>query len=210
MEKNLPFIISIGHQLGSGGAYIGQALAKKLNMSYIDHEIIRQASKQLAVLEEDLEARDEKLTTFWHSFLKPFTIYSADPYIVSENYIPTDNELFKVESKIIERISTECSAVIIGRCSSYVLRNHPNHISIFLHGSTEFRGKRIKEMYNVDKKAANQLISNGDSERAHYNQTFAGKHWMDANLYDLSIDTSKIGLDKSVELILEYINEIKK
>ena len=47
------------------------------------------------------------------------------------------------------------------------------------------------------------MIAQSDKERAPYNHTFTGKEWADARQYDLSIDTSKIGVDKSVEVHFE-------
>jgi cytidylate kinase len=38
---------------------------------------------------------------------------------------------------------------------------------------------------------------------SHYKLT--GKEWTDARQYDLSIDTSKTGVDNSVQLILQYL-----
>lgn len=65
MNQSSPFIITISRQLGSGGAYVGQQLAKKLNIYYADREIIIEASRQLSVLEEQVESRDEKRISFW-------------------------------------------------------------------------------------------------------------------------------------------------
>jgi cytidylate kinase len=52
------------------------------------------------------------------------------------------------------------------------------------------------------------MIVQNDKERAYYNHTFTGKEWTDARQYDLSIDTSKIGIDESVELILKCLELI--
>ncbi|MFA5047371.1 MAG: cytidylate kinase family protein, partial [Paludibacter sp.] len=68
MEKS--FVITISRQLGSGGAYIGQQLAGKLNMFFADREIISKAAHQLSTLEDNLESREEKLLTFWQSLRK--------------------------------------------------------------------------------------------------------------------------------------------
>ena len=69
MKLNSPFVITISRQLGSGGAYIGQQLAQKLNIFYADRKIINEAAKQLSVLEEDLESLEERERSFWQSFL---------------------------------------------------------------------------------------------------------------------------------------------
>ena len=54
MEQNKPLVITISRQLGSGGGYIGQQLAKKLSMYYADHEIITKTAEELSMLEKDL------------------------------------------------------------------------------------------------------------------------------------------------------------
>ena len=204
MNRTSLFVITISRQLGSGGAYIGQQLAKKLNIFYADREIISRAAKQLSVLERDLETRDEKMISFWDSFLHSLTLMQ-DEYIPPQIIVPTDNELFKAEAEVIECIARERSAVIIGRCGSYILRKHPNHICIFLHGNIFFRKARIQKLYKVSEEDAGEMITQSDKERAQYNHSFTGKEWTDAREYDISIDTSKIGVDKSVELIMKCL-----
>jgi cytidylate kinase len=204
MKETSPFVITISRQLGSGGTYVGQQLAKNLNVFYADREIIGQAAKQFSVLKEDLESRDEKILSFWQSFIQSFAI-APDVYMPPQIIAPTDRELFKAETEIIEHIAKERSAVIIGRCGSYILREHPNHVSIFLHGDITSRKGRIQKLYTVSEEVAGKMIAQNDKERAHYNHTFTGKEWTDARQYDISMDTSKIGVDKSVEFILKYL-----
>jgi cytidylate kinase len=49
------------------------------------------------------------------------------------------------------------------------------------------------------------MIAQSDKDRTHYNHAFTGKEWTDARQYYISIDTSKIGVDKSMEFILKYL-----
>lgn len=207
MKNTSPFVITISRQLGCGGAYVGQQLAKKLNVFYADREIIDEAAKQLSILKEDLESRDEKILSFWQSFIRSYAM-TPDTYVPPQIMPPSDRQLFKIESEIIARIAKEHSAVIIGRCGSYILREHPNHISIFLHGDITFRKGRIQNLYNVSEEVAGKMIAQNDKERALYHHTFTGKEWTDARRYDVSIDTGKIGVDQSIEVILKYLELI--
>ena len=198
-------IITISRQIGSGGAYIGQLLAKKLGISYVDREIIAQAAKEFSILEEDLESRDEKIPSFWNSFFQS-SICSPDVYLPPQVFVPTEEAIFKVETKIIKGIAKDRSAIIIGRCGSHILRNNPNHMSIFLHAESDFRLKRIQELYKISKKDAVTMMEQSDDERARYHQLLTGKPWSDATQYDLCINTSKIGVNASVELIAQTLN----
>jgi CMP/dCMP kinase len=211
MILSSPFVITISRQLGSGGAYVGQRLAKTLNIFYADREIINQAAKKFSLIADDLESRDEKMSSFWQSCVQSYAVGFPDAYVMPQ-ILATDSSLFRVEMEIIEHIAKEQSAVIIGRCGSYILRKHPNHVSIFLHSDITFRLGRIQKLYNLSEEAAGKIITQSDKERAAYNYSFTGKEWTDARQYNISIDTSKMGLDKSVELILKYLeyNEVKE
>ncbi len=200
-----PFVITISRQLGSGGAYVGQRLAQSLDIFYADREIIRQAAQQLSLLEEDLELRDEKMISFWKSFFQSYAFGEPDEYIPPKAVAPTDIDLFKTETGIIRHIAKERSAVIIGRCGSCILREHPNHISIFLHSNKTFRIDRIQKTCNVSKETAEKMINQSDKERALYYHTFTRKEWFDLRQYDLSINTGRIGLDNCIDLIMRYL-----
>ena len=205
MKLISPFVITINRQLGSGGSYVGQQLAKNLNIFYADREIINQAAKLLSVVVEDLETQEEKISSFWNSFIKSFSLGTPDTYIPPHVFIPTDRELFETETEIIKHLAKDRSSVIIGRCGCHILREFPNRVSIYLHADKTFRKGRIQKLNNVSEKVAEKMISQNDKERSHYYQTFTGKEWEDARQYDISINTSKIGLDKSVELIMKYL-----
>lgn len=205
MKNTSPLAITISRQLGSGGAYVGQQLAKKLNIFYADREIIDQAAERFSVLEEDLKSRDEKKLSFWQSFIRSHAV-APDTYVQPHILPPSDRELFKTESEIITRIANERSAVIIGRCGSYILRTHPNHVSLFLHSDMASRKNRVRQLYAVSEEVAGKMIAQSDKERALYHRTATGQEWADARRYDLAMDTGKINLDKSVELILKYLD----
>lgn len=207
MKQSTPFVITISRQLGSGGAYIGQQLAKKLDIYYADREILSEAAKQLAVLEKDLESRDEKLLSFWKSFLH-INGFATEYHLPPQMNFPFDREIFDTEAEVIKHIAKERSAIIIGRGGFHILREYSNHVSVFLHADISFRSKRVQEWYNVSEKTALEMIARSDKERAEYIDTFTGKKWADARHFNLTLDTGKLGVDKSAALILNYLVSI--
>ncbi len=204
MKTTTPFVITISRQLGSGGSVVGQKLAKQLNIFFADREIISKAAQMLSVLEEDIESRDEKTLSFWQSFLFT-TAFAPETFIAPQTVLPTDRELFDAQAGVIEHIAKERSAVIVGRCGFHILREHSNCVSIFLHANSAFRSEQIQDQYSVSKDYADKMIAQSDKERAIYCKTFTNTEWTDARNYDLSVDTGKIGIDKTVELILNFM-----
>jgi cytidylate kinase len=206
MTPSKSFSITISRQLGAGGSFVGQQLASRLNIFFADRDIVRYAANRLSTFEANLESREERLLSFWHSLLK--TLPQKDvltvPAVASALEY-TDQELFDTEAEIIKKIVHEKSAVILGRCGHYILRDEPNHISVFLHANQEFRINRVMKLYNLQHDEATKMVEKSDKERAAYCKTFTHKEWMNATNYDLSIDTSKVTLEQAVELILQYI-----
>jgi cytidylate kinase len=202
MKEISPFAITISRQVGSGGAYLGKRLAARLNVLYLDREIVRQAAKELKMPVESLEARDEKLTPFWQSLLESYVDITPVPYVPPPLHMPTGRKLYRTESNIITQIAQQRSAVIVGRGGYYVLRRHPRRLSILLHADVAFRQKRVQELYHVSTDEALKLIESVDKEREHYLRALTGQNCMDARHYHLSLDTSLIGLEAAEEIIM--------
>lgn len=204
-----PLIITISRQLGAGGSLIGQQLAKKLKINYIDRQIISETAKELAVSESEIESRDEKIQSVWKSMLQSGR-FAPDVYIPAfPKYPPTDYQLFATESEIIKRIAGENSAVIIGRCGFHILSDHPGCVKLFLHAGLKHRIKRVQDEHSVNSEEAEKMIEESDRKRAHYIHSFTKQDWSDASLYDLSIDTGRYGIENSVELILYFLTNMQ-
>jgi len=204
MNESLPFIITISRLFGSGGAYVGKQLARKLNIAYLDRDILSQAAKEFSLPEEALKPYEEKTDSFWDLIQRSLF---GNPYVYAPPtiYLPTSRQLYEAESDVIVRAAKERSAVIVGRCASCLLHNRPNHLSVFLYSDVDFRKNRVREIYNLSDSKALKMIAKNDEERTRYHSEFAGDNWTDATRYHLAIDTGKIGVDKCVDLIMDYI-----
>ena len=204
--NNTPMLITISRQLGSGGSFIGRQLAEQLGIFYIDRQIVIGAAKKLHVLEEEVEVRDEKKTSFWESLFASFASFPSSVAYALPESIPSDQDIYDTESEVIEEIAKEHSAVIIGRGGSYLLRDYPQHLSIFLHARPSFRQQRIEKLYNLSAEDAKRRIEQSDRERSDYHTALTGQDWLDARHYHLSIDTEVVGLEQAKELILSCIH----
>lgn len=195
-------VVTISHQLGSGGAYLGQKLSERLGIPFLDREILKKVSTQLNLAENSLAGREERLSSFWESFSRLAILADPAQNISAAHYEPSDADLFRVESETIERIANRGPAIIIGRCGRHILRNHPGHFSILVLAELPARIERICRLYHVNEERAEKIVMENDRERAAYIKTFTGEDWLDARLYDLSLNTTRLGFDLCVELAL--------
>jgi len=202
MSQNTPYVITISRQIGSGGAYIGQRLASRLGILYIDREIVNRAAQQLNISENNLISRDERVTPLWRSMLASTIYGNPYGYVPPPLNIPTDKVLYQAESDIILDIAKQASAVIIGRGGYYILRSHPRHLSIFLHAAVAYRQQRIQEQYHLSLLEARKMIQSTDESRASYLRVITGADWINAGQYHISLDTGALGLEPVEDIIV--------
>jgi cytidylate kinase len=206
MVEQDPFVITISRQMGSGGAEIGQMLAKRLDWACLDREIVTQAAELLEAPEESLSHREESVPKFWQTLASLGSYISRDAYVPPQiAYTPTAKEIFTAQSEVIRKAARDRSSVIIGRCGASVLAGRPNVLRVFLHADLTFRAQRVSELYHVPETTALKMINQNDSNRAAYHQTFTGESWTDATRCDLAIHTARCGLDQAVEMILTQV-----
>ena len=200
------FVISIGREFGSGGKYIGQELAKRLHIKCYDNELLAKVSENYHIDMTMLEKVDEKQkSSFWYSF--------ATNYVFSNNNevspISADDNLFLKQAKVIEDLyKAQESCIIIGRCSDYILKDNQNVIKIFIYSSDmNFKVNRKIKFENLNVDTAEKKIKQVDKQRAEYYKHFTTQNWGDKDNYDLCIDTSKLGVDETIDILENYIRK---
>ena len=202
-------IITIGREFGSGGKYIGERLAKDLGFKFYDEELIERVSKKKNIDVKLLNENDEKhKQSFWYTLaMSSMSMYDS---VNSLTELPSDDKYFIEMSKVIEEIAEEGNSVIIGRCSNIILKNRKDVINIFIYSQDEkFKIARKVEFAGLDEKKALKLMHKKDKERAAYYNYYTNKIWGAKESYDLLIDSSKLGIDNTVEFIKEYVKHMK-
>lgn len=207
IENN--FVITIGRQIGGGGLLVGKQLAEKLKINFYDKELLKVAAKESGICEEYFEGSDEKKK---FDFLgRYFSLRSpVESDVWNSNSVLSGEKLFEIQSTIIKEIAERESAVIVGRTAEYILRDYKNCTKIFVMADFNDRIKRISELKNISEKEAQIYIEKNEKKRADYYEYYTGKQWGDAKLFDLCINTSKIGMENTVEMIIQYISTNKK
>ena len=201
MKGNL--VITIGRQCGSGGRDVGVKLAEKMGVKFYDKELLALAAKNSGLCEELFETHDEKPT---NSFLYSLVMdtyslgYSNSAYVD----MPINHKVFLAQFDTIKKLADEESCVIVGRCADYALADYPNRVSVFMTADEKDRIERIKELYQVEHSKAKDIMIKIDKKRSSYYNYYASKKWGDAKSYDLCINTSAVGKEGAVDMILEF------
>ena len=60
------------------------------------------------------------------------------------------------------------------------------------------------KMYNVDESKARDIMIKTDKKRSSYYNYYSSKKWSDAKSYDLCINSSAIGFENTVQMIINF------
>lgn len=193
-------VITISRQYGSGGRIVGKKLADALSIPFYDNELITMAAEKTGLSVECF--KDAEKTSVGNLF---FSLTSLTPSLDSAG-LPLNEKIFLVQSQVIKDVAEEGPCVIVGRSANYVLSAHPNCINIFLQADLPDRVKRAVEAYHQDPHGAEAMVIKTDKRRANYYNYFTGGKWGKAENYDLILNTSRMDLDKIVEVIKTYVS----
>ena len=197
-------VITIGRQYGSGGREIGRKLAESYGIPFYDKEILKMAAKESGICEEMFENFDEKPTT---SFLYSLVM---DPYALGYNAtsfdMPLNQKVFLAAFDTIKKVASEGPCVIVGRCADYALRENENTYNVFIHAPMSFRKERIHEQYQIPMSKIKDEAIRMDKQRASYYNYYTSQKWGEISNYDLTVNSSILGIDGTVDLIRKAVD----
>ena len=195
MDKQI--IISIGRQYGSAGHEIAEKLAAKLDINLLDRNLFEEIGKTKNIDTNELTKYDEvprkKL------FSRTVRGHTNSP---EQNVAELQFALLK------SKWADGDSFVVVGRCADDIFRGYKGFLSVFITGDEDEKLQRVMEIYKLDEKKARAKIERHDKKRKAYHDYFCkGGKWGDSGNYDLCFNSSKLGIEGSVNLIYDYIQK---
>lgn len=213
MKLNEKFVITINRELGSGGRTIGEKLAKRLNVPFYDKALIQGLKEKYSLTTEEIERLKGQQHNWWADFkrsLKIMPSFAAPNIIPSQTAIPDfliTDDIFQSETQILKGIAEDESCVIAGRSGFYVLRDHPNHLSILIQAPMEHRVNHLVSKRGITPAEAEKIIKEVDKGRERYVKKYTGTSRYDTRNYDIVFNAANHTEDEIVDLIMKYIQK---
>ncbi|MCR5283057.1 MAG: cytidylate kinase-like family protein [Lachnospiraceae bacterium] len=201
----MKYVITIARGFGSGGKDIGMRLSRELGIPCYDRQILTMASDHSGIDESIFVENDEKLRgKYIANFLRKVPVTGIlEP---SDRAFVSDVNVFNLQAEIIRTLASTESCIIIGKCADDILRNRKNVISVYVEAPRNACVKSITEKMKVSPDRAAKLIVSTDKYRANYYSYYTGgKKWNNPTNYDMVLNSDRIGREKCVEIIKEYI-----
>ncbi len=212
MNKNEKFVITINRELGSGGRTVGSKLAEKLGVNFYDKALIKGLQEHYHLTTEEIEKIKGRKHNWWGDVQRLMQIapnMTTGYYVLQQgneaDRVTTD-EMFQIETMILQDIAAGESCVVAGRSGFHVFRDHPNHLSILIQASMPARIARVVRKQNVTEDEARKIIEKIDKMRENYVKKYTNTSRYDTRNYELVITMDRLTEDDAVNIIMDYIN----
>ena len=180
-------VITISREFGSGGHSIGEKVAKKLNIPFLDQEIVNQVAEESGYAREMVEEQGEHASAAnkWFDVSAASAMYFQSP----------QDEIFIIQKKVILEAAAKGPCVIVGRCADYLLRKADMKcLNVMIHADMEHRKKRVLERYGeIRDVGIEKRILKKDKQRKTYYRYYTDQEWGSYRNYDISLDSGRLG-----------------
>ena len=116
---------------------------------------------------------------------------------------PMDSLVLKQFHELIK----ENSFVLIGRCGNYIYKNDEDVTTLFIHSDMDSKIERTMHKQNMDRIKAKELIEYVDSKREAFHKRYTDETWGDARNYQLTVNSSVLGVEQTAEQIIAFIDK---
>ncbi|MGN0161939.1 MAG: AAA family ATPase [Lachnospiraceae bacterium] len=194
MEK---YVVTITRQFGSLGRPIAKELSHLLNIEYYDRDIVDKTAKNVNLPVSVVSDAEEAAKSSFFSMKFPLGLGTTG----------MQEQIFQTQRKIILDLASKESCIIVGRCSDFILKDHPNHISVYIHAPYEDRLRNCIENLKMDENEAKKMIHEVDAARDSYHMHYAKYLPSDYKHKDLIINSSLLGVEGTAKYLAQLVLE---
>ncbi len=189
-------MISISREFGTGGHHIAAMIAEDLGIKLYDRALLDHVAEENGLDAHHLEKYDER---------PKIPIISRR---VNGHSNSIEDALVHMQTEFLQKKADEGeSFVVVGRCAETALQDREGLIKIFILGDKEDKLQNVKKKFGLSDKEALRKMKRHDIRRKAYHNRHSDVKWGDSRGYDLCINDSKLGVEKTVELIEHYVEE---
>lgn len=202
MEKK---VITISREFGSGGRTIGHMVAEKLGIPFYDKELVEQIALESGFAPKYVEENGEQSpgrSLFSYAFAP-----QGVPGVM--NGLSTADFLWNIQCGVILQLAEKGPCVIVGRNADYILKDRPDALHAFIHADMDFRADRIVRLYGESEKSPEARLQEKDKRRKINYQHYTGRTWGMSQNYDISLNSSSIGIEQCADIIVSLAQNSK-
>ncbi|MBE7001804.1 MAG: cytidylate kinase-like family protein [Ruminococcaceae bacterium] len=194
-------MITISREFGSGGRTIGHQVAEALGIPFYDKELVEHIALESGFASKFVEEHGE------HSPGKSIFSYAFASQGVPGvmNGLSTADFLWSIQCNVIMQLAEKGPCVIVGRNADYILKDRPDCLHAFIYANKDYRAERIVRLYGESEKSPQARLNEKDKRRKVNYQHYTGRTWGQAQNYDISLDSSRLGIETCTDILVKLM-----
>ena len=205
-------VITIRGQYGSGSAEIGELIAQKLNIDYVDREIIAGVAERLRRPSTSIADKEMPPSTLLGRISEAMAqtaclgdgIYAGVYSPLCEIPLNDTNYLSGLEY-VIKKLAASQSIVIRGRGSHFILKDFPGAFHVLIVAPIAARVKRVMERKKLNEVDARKEIARFDDGSREFVKRYFKANITDPIHYDIVLNTNHLSIESAVSIITDAI-----
>jgi cytidylate kinase len=202
-------VVTISREYGSGGGEVAARLAKSLDWQLVDHALVERVAGEIGASLEEAEAHDEQTQGQIAATLANLTY----AFPGAAGAMPADTLLSTAEyraafERLVRAAAERGNAVIVGRAGQVILAGRPEVMHVRIVAPFERRVAYVMRREGRDRRAAEARVRQKDRDRIRYLEREYHHRPDEAALYDLVLNTARLGLDEAVAVVRDAMRAI--
>ncbi len=203
-------VLTISRMFGAGGKTMGEMITHRLGYTFFDNELIQMVAKQAKVSTDWVEAMEKEAGGKFQKLVSTLVPKNLIEKILSTEQGYLDEEIYTdMLNHVINKIADGGNAVILGRGSQYILKDHPDTYHILLVADLDYRIQFIMDKYELTQKQAVMAVALEDKRRLNLYRKFGKVDYNQTDHYHVVFNMRQIAIEKACEMICTLLGSCR-
>lgn len=202
-------VITISRQFGAGGKTMGKLIAKKLNYTLVDEDIIEKVAEKAKVSVDWVQDFEKEAGSTLQTFMSGLISKSyVERILGKERGFLNEAKYVETLRDVITQIAKDDNVVFIGRGGQYILQDHPKAFHILLIAEKLDRINFMKKHYHLSYGEATQVVETMGKRRTKLYKSFGKKDYDQPELYHVVLNMSKLSMEEASDFVYRMVADL--
>jgi cytidylate kinase len=183
--------LAISREAGAGGSSVAKIVGRRLGWEVLDQELLDRIAERFHNNRMMLDLVDETPSNW---------IYDVLGTWMDSKVIPHETYVVQL-SRVVLAAAKHGNVVFVGRGAQFLLPREKGFV-VRLVAPLQFRIENLMRLKGIKEAEAQRYLKEVDSGRLEFGRRFFHHDVTDPHLYDLVINTGRLGMEGAAELIL--------
>ncbi len=208
-----PSLVAVSAAYGAGGGEIGQALARRLGVPFIDRALPAGLAERLSAplqeaLEDDVRPANGRVARALAEVGASSPLFGIQGLSASPAVVDAEGYRARVV-EALDHLAGSSGGVVVGHGAAAALLSRPHVLRVRLEGPPARRLHRAMRMEGLEEAAAKRRLAAADRAHRAYLRYLFGREPEDRELYHLILDSTVLSPEACVEVILTALEGLR-